>query len=98
MTDKTKKNIAVVSAVGGALMAPIAAALAKTMLTPRKVSNYEPEGDPQREQLYAEKLSRMIRYETVSVRGEIQREKSNLSNNTLQICQSKYCKSVNLHL
>lgn len=75
MTDKTRKNIAIASAIGGALMAPVAAALAKTLLTPRKVSGFEPAKDPEREQEYAEKLAKMIQYETVSVRGEIQREK-----------------------
>ena len=60
--------------IGGALLAP-AAALAKTLLTPRKVSGYKPAGDPEREKLYAGKLSEMVKYETVSVRGEIQRDK-----------------------
>ena len=75
MTEKTKKLAAITGVIGGALLAPAAAAVAKTLLTPRKVSAYEPVGDTKREQVYAEKLSRMIRYETVSVRGEIQREK-----------------------
>ena len=73
MTEKTKKIAA--GLLGGALLAPAAAAVAKTLLTPRKVSAYEPAEEPERGQQYAETLSRMIRYETVSVRGQIQREK-----------------------
>ena len=75
MTDKTKRKVLIASAIGGALMAPVAAAVAKTLQTPRKVSDFEPAADPERELLYAEKLSKMIQYETVSVRGQIQREK-----------------------
>ena len=75
MTEKTKKGVLIASAIGGVLMAPVAAAVAKTLQTPRKVSSFEPAADPEREQLYAEKLSKMIQYETVSVRGQIQREK-----------------------
>lgn len=73
MAYQTKKIVA--SVMGGALMAPAAAALARTLLTPRKVSNFEPAKDPEREVQYAQKLSKMVQYETVSVRGEIQREK-----------------------
>lgn len=61
--------------IGGVLAVPAAAAVVKTLLTPRKRSTYAPAGDSEREQIYSEKLSEMIRYETVSVRGEIQREK-----------------------
>ena len=74
MPYKPIKKAAVAGIIGGALAVP-AAALAKTLLTPRKVSAYEPKGDPDREKLYAGKLSEMVKYETVSVRGEIQREK-----------------------
>ena len=75
MSDKTKRNLKIAGVVGAAVLAPAAAAAAKTLLTPRKFSTFEPEKDPEREQKYAEKLSKMIQYETVSVRGEIQREK-----------------------
>lgn len=51
------------------------AAILKTVLTPRKVSTFKPKKDPAREKPYAEKLAKMIQYETVSVMGEIQREK-----------------------
>ena len=73
MTEKNGKIA--VGIIAGALLAPVAAAVAKTALSPRKVSAYEPAEAPERCQIYAEKLSRMVRYETVSVRGQIQREK-----------------------
>lgn len=75
MADGKRKIAAMAGVLGGALIAPAAAALVKTLLTPRKVSDFEPTGDPEREAVYARKLSRMVQYETVSVRGEIQREK-----------------------
>ena len=75
MTDKIKNRSAFAGVVGGALITPVAAAVVKTLLTPRKVSHFEPAEDAKREQVYAEKLSRMIQYETISVLGEIQREK-----------------------
>ena len=75
MTDRTKKIAAIAGVIGGAILAPWAAAVAKTLLTPRKVSDFELTRHPEREQKYAEKLSEMVQYETVSVRGEIQREK-----------------------
>lgn len=75
MTDRTKKNAAIAGVIGGAILAPWAAAVAKTLLKPRKVSDFELTRHPEREQKYAEKLSEMVQYETVSVRGEIQREK-----------------------
>ena len=74
MKKKTGKRAIAAGIIGGALLVP-AAAVVKTLLTPRKVSAYEPVEAPERGQANAEKLSRMIRYETVSVLGEIQREK-----------------------
>ena len=74
MKKKTGKRAIAAGIIGGALLVP-AAAVVKTLLTPRKVSAYEPVEAPERGQAYAEKLSRMIRYETVSVLGEVQREK-----------------------
>lgn len=73
----TKEKIRdVILCVGGVvLVVPVAVALVRTLIKPRKVSEYRLEGDPEREPLYAEKLSKMIQYETVSVMGEIQREK-----------------------
>ena len=76
MKKNNKNNKALIAGIaGGILMAPVAAALARTILTPRKHAAYEPENQPERAVLYAEKLSEMVKYETVSVLGEIQREK-----------------------
>ena len=51
------------------------AAVIRTLLIPNKQSTYEPDPDPQRAAAYAEKLSAMVRCETVSVPGADQREK-----------------------
>ena len=75
MTDRKKKKAAIAGVIGGALMAPAAVALAKTLMNPRRYSTYEPSEEPERALQYAEKLSKMVQYETVSVRGEVQREK-----------------------
>ena len=74
MIDKKKKAL-IKGIAGGIIVAPVAAAFIKTLMTPRKVSAYEPVKDPEREMKYAKKLSEMVKYETVSVMGEIQREK-----------------------
>jgi carboxypeptidase PM20D1 len=50
-------------------------ALLRTLLTPARKSLWEPAPAPEREARYAEKLSRMVRCETVSRKGEEQREK-----------------------
>ncbi len=57
------------------IAAVLLAALVKTLLTPAKQSAWQPEEDLPREQVYAEKLSKMVQYETVSVPDEDQREK-----------------------
>lgn len=72
---KRKKKAYIAGIIGGAVLAPVVFATVKTLLTPRKVSSYEPAENPEREKLYADILSRMIRCETVSATGEIQREK-----------------------
>jgi len=54
---------------------PAAAVLLKTALTPKKSSVYAPSGDSGRELYLAEKLSRMVQYETVSYRSDADREK-----------------------
>lgn len=51
------------------------AAVIRTLLIPNRQSTYRPEPDPERAMAYAEKLSAMIRCETVSVPGEDQRKK-----------------------
>jgi carboxypeptidase PM20D1 len=50
-------------------------ALLRTLLSPAKQSLWKPAADPEREERYAETLSRMVRCETVSRKGEDQREK-----------------------
>ena len=50
-------------------------ALLRTLLSPAKQSRWKPAADPEREARYAETLSRMVRCETVSRKGEDQREK-----------------------
>ena len=59
----------------GLLLLLLAVSLVRTLrITPLR-SAYEPEPDPERAREYAEKLSAMVRQETVSVPGENQREK-----------------------
>ena len=50
-------------------------ALLRTLLSPAKQSLWKPAADPEREERYAETLSRMVQCETVSRKGEDQREK-----------------------
>jgi carboxypeptidase PM20D1 len=50
-------------------------AAVRTLLSPAKTSEWEASRDPEREAAYAEKLAEMVRFETVSYKGEIQREK-----------------------
>ena len=50
-------------------------ALLRTLLSPAKQSLWKPAADPERERRYAETLSHMVRCETVSRKGEDQREK-----------------------
>ena len=57
------------------LLLLLLASLVRTLFIPSKRAAYEPAPDPERARQYAEKLSRMIRCETVSVPGEMQREK-----------------------
>lgn len=59
----------------GVLVMLVLIAVIRTLLTPQKVSAWEPKHDPVREAAYAETLAKMVRYETVSYKGEIQREK-----------------------
>ena len=59
----------------GLLVLLLLIALARTLLTGAKRSDWAPERDPEREALCAEKLSKMVQVETVSRLGEEQREK-----------------------
>ena len=62
-------------AVIAVLLLLVLIAVIKTLLTPAKKSLWSPHSEPERERLYSEKLSKMIRYETVSYKGIDQREK-----------------------
>ena len=59
----------------GLLLILLLAAVIRTLLIPRKQSTYKPQPDPERVEAYAQKLSDMIRCETVSMPGVNQREK-----------------------
>ncbi|MBR6323004.1 MAG: M20/M25/M40 family metallo-hydrolase [Lachnospiraceae bacterium] len=59
----------------GLIILLVAIAAVRTLLTPAKKSGWLPAKDPEREQAYAEKLAEMVRFETVSYKGKIQREK-----------------------
>ena len=59
----------------GVLLLLLLAAVIRTLLTPAKTAGWQPKKDPERENEYAKKLSDMVRYETVSYKGEIQRDK-----------------------
>ncbi len=62
-------------AVLAVLLLLVLIAVVKTVLTPAKKSEWRPVPDPEREQLYAQKLSEMIRCETVSYKDVDRREK-----------------------
>lgn len=59
----------------GVLLLLMLAAVVRTLLSPKKTSDWEAKRDPGREQAYAETLSKLVQYETVSRKGETQREK-----------------------
>ena len=59
----------------GILLLLLLIALIRTLLTPKKESTFVPAADPAREADYAEKLSRMVRYETVSKKDDIRLER-----------------------
>ena len=59
----------------GLLVLLLLAAVIRTLLTGAKRSSWTAKIEPEREALYAQKLSRMVRRETVSHRGEEQRDK-----------------------
>ena len=58
----------------GLILLLILASLIRTLFIPSLKSEYMPAPDPARAERYAEKLSRMVQTETVSVPGENQRE------------------------
>lgn len=53
----------------------LVAVIRTLVFIPRKYSNFKPKSDPVREDKYAKKLSKMVQYETVSVKNVDQREK-----------------------
>ncbi len=68
-------TILIIVAVLLALLTPLIIAIVRAARMPKKKASYTPQPDPERETLYAEKLSRMVRCETVSVRGMNLRKK-----------------------
>ena len=56
------------------LVALLAIAVVRTLLMPSKTSDYQPKADPRAAE-HAQKLSKMIQYETVSRSEDLQREK-----------------------
>ena len=65
----------IIAAVLCLLVILVLTACVRTLLTPAKVSEWKPAEDLPREEEYAEKLSRMVQYETVSIPDDVQREK-----------------------
>ena len=72
LTDILLPILGIVLAV---LVVLLLIAVIRTLLQGHKVSAYKPQADPEKEALCAEKLSAMIRCETVSVRGVDEPEK-----------------------
>ena len=63
----------IAAGITGLLLLLLLAAVIRTLLIPKRRSDYQPDPDPERAEAYARKLSAMVRYETVSVPGEYQR-------------------------
>ena len=61
--------------IAAAALSPLAVAAVRTALMPKKVSDYAPQPDSERTELYAKKLAQMVRYETVSDPSDPQIEK-----------------------
>lgn len=70
-----KTVLLIAAALIGICLLALAAAVLRTVLTPAKKSEFTPLPQPEREAEYAKKLSRMVQYETISVKGVAQREK-----------------------
>ncbi len=67
--------VVVLLSVFGLLLLLLAVSLIRTLLTPSRRSLYVPRPDPERERLCAQKLSRMVQVDTVSVPDQPQRDK-----------------------
>ena len=65
----------ITAAIAAAAVSPLAAAVVRTLLMPKRVSDYKPMPDKERVELYAQKLSEMVRCETVSDPNDPQIEK-----------------------
>ena len=65
----------IVLGIIGLLVLLVLAAVIRTLCSPAKTSNWQPKRDPAREAEYAEKLAEMVRFETVSYKGEKRRER-----------------------
>jgi len=65
----------VILGILGILIILLLAALIHTLITPVRVSEWQPKKDPEREMKYASKLAEMVRFETVSYKGQIRRER-----------------------
>ena len=59
----------------GLLLILLLAALIHTLVSPVRTSEWMPDRDPAREAEYAAKLAEMVRFETVSYKGQIRRER-----------------------
>ena len=59
----------------GLLILLVLIAVIRTCISPAKTSEWQPKRDPAREAEYAEKLAEMVRFETVSYKGQIRRER-----------------------
>ena len=65
----------ITAAIAAAAVSPLAAAVVRTLLMPKRVSDYKPMPDKERMEFYAQKLSEMVRCETVSDPNDPQIEK-----------------------
>ena len=65
----------ITAAIAAAAVSPLAAAVVRTLLMPKRVSDYKPMPDKERVEFYAQKLSEMVRCETVSDPNDPQIEK-----------------------
>ena len=75
MSPVVKFLLGMVCGMLAAILALLLIALIRTLMMPKKVSDYRPNPDPKRTDEYAQKLSRMIQYDTVSTSEDPQLEK-----------------------
>ena len=75
MNPVVKFLLGMVCGMLAAILVLLLIALIRTLMMPKKVSDYRPNPDPKRTDEYAQKLSRMIQYDTVSTSEDPQLEK-----------------------